>query len=28
LLIDPIDFVALYRQKMGELQPPPPTATA
>jgi preprotein translocase subunit SecB len=29
LLIDPIDFVALYRQKMGQLQPqPPPTATA
>jgi preprotein translocase subunit SecB len=27
LLIDPIDFVALYRQKLGELQPqPPPTA--
>jgi len=27
LLIDPIDFVSLYRQKMGELQPqPPPTA--
>src|SRR5215469_17256257 len=29
LLIDPIDFVALYRQKMGELQPqpsPPPAA--
>ena len=23
LLIDPIDFVALYRQKMGELQPQP-----
>ena len=29
LLIDPIDFVALYRQKMSELQPQnPPTATA
>ena len=29
LLIDPIDFVALYRQKLGELQPqPPPTAAA
>ena len=29
LLIDPIDFVALYRQKMGELQPRnPPAATA
>jgi preprotein translocase subunit SecB len=28
LLIDPIDFVALYRQKMGQLQPQPPTATA
>jgi len=29
LLIDPIDFVALYRQKMSELKPqPPPTATA
>jgi preprotein translocase subunit SecB len=29
LLIDPIDFVALYRQKMSELQPqPPPTAAA
>ena len=29
LLIDPIDFVTLYRQKMGELQPQnPPTATA
>jgi preprotein translocase subunit SecB len=29
LLIDPIDFVALYRQKMGQLQPqPPPTAAA
>jgi len=30
LLIDPIDFVGLYRQKMGELQPqpaPPPPAT-
>ena len=28
LLIDPIDFVALYRQKMSELQPqqPPPPA--
>ena len=28
LLIDPIDFVALYRQKMSELQPqqPPPAA--
>jgi preprotein translocase subunit SecB len=27
LLIDPIDFVGLYRQKMGETQPPPlPTA--
>ena len=27
LLIDPIDFVALYRQKMSELQPqqPPPS---
>ena len=23
LMIDPIDFVALYRQKMSELQPPP-----
>jgi len=23
LLIDPIDFVALYRQKMGDLQPQP-----
>jgi preprotein translocase subunit SecB len=29
LLIDPIDFVALYRQKMSELQPQgPPPATA
>lgn len=29
LLIDPIDFVALYRQKMSELQPQnPPAATA
>jgi len=29
LLIDPIDFVALYRQKLAELQPqPPPPATA
>lgn len=28
LLIDPIDFVALYRQKLSELQPQPPTATA
>jgi preprotein translocase subunit SecB len=28
LLIDPIDFVALYRQKMGELQPQAPPATA
>ena len=28
LLIDPIDFVALYRQKMSELQPQPPTAPA
>jgi preprotein translocase subunit SecB len=28
LLIDPIDFVALYRQKMSELQPQPPTAAA
>jgi preprotein translocase subunit SecB len=29
LLIDPIDFVGLYRQKMGELQPQPapPPAT-
>jgi preprotein translocase subunit SecB len=28
LMIDPIDFVALYRQKMSELQPqqPPPAA--
>ena len=28
LLIDPIDFVGLYRQKMGELQPqqPPPAS--
>ena len=22
LLLDPVDFVSLYRQKMGELQPP------
>ena len=28
LLIDPIDFVALYRQKMSELQPQAPTTTA
>jgi preprotein translocase subunit SecB len=28
LLIDPIDFVSLYRQKMSELQPQAPTATA
>jgi preprotein translocase subunit SecB len=28
LLIDPIDFVTLYRQKMSELQPQAPTATA
>ena len=28
LLIDPIDFVALYRQKLSELQPHPPPATA
>ena len=28
LLIDPIDFVALYRQKMGELQPQPPPPPA
>jgi preprotein translocase subunit SecB len=28
LLIDPIDFVALYRQKMSELQPQQPPATA
>ena len=28
LLIDPIDFVSLYRQKMSELQPQNPTATA
>jgi len=24
LLIDPVDFVALYRQKMGQLQPATP----
>jgi preprotein translocase subunit SecB len=28
LLIDPIDFVALYRQKMSELQPQPPPPAA
>ncbi|MBV8824067.1 MAG: protein-export chaperone SecB [Hyphomicrobiales bacterium] len=28
LLIDPIDFVTLYRQRMSELQPQAPTATA
>ena len=28
LMIDPIDFVALYRQKMSELQPQAPTTTA
>ena len=28
LLIDPIDFVGLYRQKMGELQPQPPPPQA
>src|ERR1043166_372142 len=28
LLIDPIDFVALYRQKMSELQPQPPPPVA
>ena len=28
LMIDPVDFVALYRQRMGEQQPPavPPSA--
>ena len=28
LLIDPIDFVSLYRQKMSELQPQPPPPAA
>ena len=26
LMLDPVDFVALYRQKMAQMQPPPPAA--
>ena len=28
LMIDPVDFVGLYRQKMGDIQPPQPQAFA
>src|SRR5215468_6160595 len=28
LMLDPVDFVGLYRQKMGELSPQPPQASA
>jgi len=27
-MIDPVDFVGLYRQKMGEIQPQQPQAFA
>jgi preprotein translocase subunit SecB len=26
LLLDPVDFVSLYRQKMAQVQPPPASA--